>query len=215
MPRKTDGLPFEVHRSPSADEEGNVVLYATPLSNRTKEFDEIESSLLITNAIRKGELQRSFDAFFDECVRWLSLGYRIQTPIGVFSPKLGMKRKVTNTREVRHDDVEFKSIDFRPSAKLTKEVKYRIKRIGFRYVNKVDSTLLMINEEAMEKALRKSIHAEGNYTTVSRFMFYSGLSKYAATKKLRQWCATDHPQLKKRKIGHSIIYEFIEQENKK
>ena len=214
MPRKTDGLPFEVHRSPSTDEEGNVVLYATPLSNRTKEFDEIESSLIITNAIRKCELQRSFDAFLDECAKWLSLGYRIQTPLGVFSPKLVMKRKVTNPREVRHNDVEFKSIDFRPSAKFTEEVKYRIKLKGFRYVHKADSTLLMVNEEAMEKALLRSIQAEGNYTTVSSFMSYSGLSKYAATKKLDQWCATNHPRLKRRKIGHSMIYELIELKDK-
>ena len=36
MPRKTDGLPFEVHRSPHADEDGGIVLYATPLSNRRR-----------------------------------------------------------------------------------------------------------------------------------------------------------------------------------
>ena len=42
MPRKTDGIPFEVHRSPSTDDNGNVVLYATPQSNRIKEFKEIE-----------------------------------------------------------------------------------------------------------------------------------------------------------------------------
>ena len=53
MPRKTNGLPFEVHRSPSTDDEGGVVLYATPLSNRTMEFDEIESYLILTNAVRK------------------------------------------------------------------------------------------------------------------------------------------------------------------
>ena len=72
MPRKTNGLPFEVHRSPSTDDEGGVVLYATPLSNRTMEFDEIESYLILTNAVRKGELQRSFDAFLDECAKWLT-----------------------------------------------------------------------------------------------------------------------------------------------
>lgn len=208
MPRKTNGFPFEVHRSPSTDDEGGVVLYATPLSNRTMEFDELDGYLILTNAVRKGELQRSFDAFLEECVKWISQGYRVETPLGVFSPKLGMKRKVTNTREVRHNDVEFKSIDFRSSAKFTEEVKYRI--AGYRYVQKADSTLLMVNDEFMEKALRKSIHAEGNYTTVSTFMFYSGLSKYAATKKLRQWCASDHPRLKQRRIGHSIIYELIE-----
>ena len=200
MPRKTDGIPFEVHRSPKADEEGNVMLYAVPQSNRTKDFKELET----------WELQRSFDAFMDECTRWLSQGYRVQTPIGVFSLKLGMKRKVTNPREVRHDDVEFKGIEFRPSAEFTKGVKVGVESEGFRYVSKADSTLLAANEDAMLKALYKSIQAEGGYTTVTRFMSYSGLSKYAATRKLHQWCQSGSCLLRERRLGHSIIYELID-----
>lgn len=207
MPRKTDGLPFEVHRSPSTDEGGNSTLYATPQSNRTKDFDEIETWLGISNSLRKGELQRAFDAFMGEGARWLGEGYRIQTPLGVFSLKLGMKRKVTNPRDVHHDDVEFKGIEFRPSAEFVKLVERRVVTNGFRYVNKADSTLLMANEEEMLKALRKSIHSEGGYTTVPSFMFYSGLSKYAATRKLHQWCSGKAPLLKERRVGHSIIFE--------
>ena len=213
MPRKTDGLPFEVHRSPHADEDGGVVLYAKTLSNRTKEFNEIEGWLKVNNSVKTGELQRAFDAFLSESSRWLGDGYRVQTPLGVFSIKLGMKRKVTNPRDVRHDDVEFKGIEFRPSAEFLKEVKYRVKREGFRYVHKADSTVLMANEEYMENALRKSIHAEGGYTTVSRFMFHSGLSKYAATKMLRHWCYGDSPLLKERRLGHSIIFEPVKSKN--
>ena len=36
MPRKTDGIPFKVHRSPRKDEDGRFVLYANPLSSRTR-----------------------------------------------------------------------------------------------------------------------------------------------------------------------------------
>jgi len=39
MPRKTEGLPFEVHRSPKTEEDGSVLLYATPQNNRTKDFN--------------------------------------------------------------------------------------------------------------------------------------------------------------------------------
>ena len=209
MPRKTDGLPFEVHQSPHADEDGGIVLYATTLSNRTKDFNEIETWLKINNSVRAGELQRAFDAFLDECSRWLGEGYRVHTPLGVFSIKLGMKRKVTNPRDVRHADAEFRGIEFRPSAEFIKGVKYKVRQEGFRYVHKADSTTLMANDEYMEKALAKSIHAEGGYTTVSRFMFCSGLSKYSATRKLRQWCHGEHPILKERRLGHSIIFELV------
>lgn len=89
MPRKTEGLPFEVHRSPKTEEDGSVLLYATPQSNRTKDFNELEGWLQVSNAVRAGELQRSFDAFMSECMRWLSKGYRVQTPIGVFSFEVG------------------------------------------------------------------------------------------------------------------------------
>lgn len=209
MPRKTDGIPFEVHRSPSTVDNGNVVLYATPQSNRIKEFKEIEGWLSNANIMRIGVLRQSFDVFLDECVRWVSQGYRVQTPLGVFSMKLGMKRKITNPRQVRHDDVEFKGIDFRPSAEFTKQLKKKVECEGFRYVHKADSTILMANDEYMEEALRKSIRVDGGYTTVSGFMMHSGLSKYSATRKLDRWCTGDRPLLKRRKIGHSVIYELL------
>ena len=209
MPRKTDGIPFEVHRSPSTDDNGNVVLYATPQSNRIKEFKEIEGWLNSANIMRVGVLQQGFDVFLDECVRWMSQGYRVQTPLGVFSMKLGMKRKITNPRQVRHDDVEFKGIDFRPSSEFTKLLKKKVECEGFRYVRKADSTTLMANDGYMEEALRKSIKSDGGYTTVSRFMMHSGLSKYSATRKLDRWCAGDSPLLRRRKLGHSVIYEIL------
>ena len=209
MPRKTDGIPFEVHRSPSTDDNGNVVLYATPQSNRIKEFKEIEGWLSTANIMRVGVLRQSFDVFLDECVRWMSQGYRVQTPLGVFSMKLGMKRKITNSSQVRHDDVEFKGIDFRPSAEFTKPLKKKVECEGFRYVHKADSTILMANDEYMEEALRKSIRVDGGYTTVSGFMMHSGLSKYSATRKLDRWCTGDRPLLKRRKLGHSVIYEIL------
>ena len=209
MPRKTDGIPFEVHRSPSTDDNGNVVLYATPQSNRIKEFKEIEGWLNAANIMRVGALQQSFDVFLDECVRWMSQGYRVQTPLGAFSMKLGMRRKITNPRQVRHDDVEFKGIDFRPSAEFTMLLKRKVECEGFRYVHKADSTILMANDGYMEEALRKSIKADGGYTTVPSFMMHSGLSKYSATRKLDYWCAGDSPLLKRRKLGHSVIYELL------
>ena len=209
MPRKTDGIPFEVHRSPSTDDNGNVVLYATPQSNRIKEFKEIEGWLSNANIMRIGVLRQSFDVFLDECVRWVSQGYRVQTPLGVFSMKLGMKRKITNPRQVRHDDVEFKGIDFRPSSEFTKLLKKKVECEGFRYVHKADSTILMANDEYMKGALRKSIRVDGGYTTVSGFMMHSGLSKYSATRKLDRWCAGDSPWLRRRKLGHSVIYELL------
>lgn len=210
MPRKKDGLPFEVHRSPKASEDGSVILYASPLSDCSIGFSKIEEFLSLKNAVSKGELQRSLDAFLDECVRWLGMGYRVQTPLGVFSLKLGMKRTVTNPREVRHDDVEFKGIEFRPSAEFSKSVRDIVGRKGFRYVHKADSTVLMANETYMMKSLKESIHPEEGYTTVSNFMLHSGLSKYAATKQLKQWCLGPHPRLRQRKLGHSIIYELTE-----
>ena len=209
MPRKTDGIPFEVHRSPSTDDNGNVVLYATPQSNRIKEFKEIEGWLNAANIMRVGALQQSFDVFLDECVRWMSQGYRVQTPLGAFSMKLGMKRKITNPRQVRHDDVEFKGIDFRPSTEFTKLLKRKVECEGFRYVHRADSTTLMANDGYMEEALRKSIKADGGYTTIPSFMMHSGLSKYSATRKLDYWCAGDSPLLKRRKLGHSVIYELL------
>jgi hypothetical protein len=207
MPIKKDGLPFEVHRSPSKNEDGQYVLYATTESERTRSYKEIDNWLCGMGRLRGGELDRALEALIAECARQLGDGYRVLTPLGVFSLKLGLKRELTDPRQVDHDDAEFRAIEFRPSVEFTRMVKAKVRCQGFRYVRKSDSSALVADGDLMERALARSIRSNGGYATVPSFMNFSGLSKYSATKKLNAWCHGADARLRERKVGHTRVYE--------
>ncbi len=63
MPRETDGIPFEAHRSPSTDKERGTVFYASTLSNRIRNFEEVEGFVEMKSAFWQGDLRRAFDNF--------------------------------------------------------------------------------------------------------------------------------------------------------
>lgn len=209
MPRKTNGLPFETYPSPNKDENGQNLLFAKPARNRKMTLEELETFCAETYSLRNGEMARAFQAFIKGTSRFMSQGYTIETPIGIFEPKLAMKRQITNPDEVTHDDVEFDGIQFKASKTFKKEVKMKIGDDGYRYVRKTQSNRLITNEEQLLKALEKSIKANNGHTTVASFVQYSGLTDYSARKVLSHWCYGRSPRLKAAIYGRTTIYTKV------
>ena len=88
MPRKEDGMLFEVHPAPLKDKAGNNYVYVRPfaLHKRTPEdFDEYCSKHY---AMRPGEMLRDLGIFMEATKIWLGEGDRVETPFGSFAPKL-------------------------------------------------------------------------------------------------------------------------------
>ena len=209
MPRKKQGMPFEVHPSPMKDENGKNLLYIKPLSGRKITMKEIDHQWASSHAMKDGELIRAVDAALEHIIYWMTEGYRIETPIGTFEPKLRLKQPKTETDKVRSDDAELQGIDFMPSKKFEKTLKIKISRNGFRYIRRPDSSSLMRNEQYLIEALQKSIKANNGYTTVNSFATYSGLTVYSARKRLNSWCHGEHPMLQCSHFGHLLIYTEI------
>lgn len=195
MPRKKNGMPFEAHPSPMKAENGENLLYVKPKSGLKMTLDDIESWCLGHNALRKGDMMRTFDAFMDGAAYWMSRGFRIETPIGTFSPKIGLKRKETNPDNIKHDDVELQGIDYQSTKPFEKELEKEIGSDGFRYVRVPVSSRIMNNQEHLEKALQESLKANNGYTTVRSFSYYSGLTEHSARKQLDHWCYGNNPKL--------------------
>jgi len=209
MPRKKEGMPFESHPSPMKAENGEPVLYVKPKSGLKISLDDLEKWCLGRNAIRNGDMTRVFDAFIDGAVFWMSRGYRIDTPLGTFAPKIGLKRKVTDPDDVKHDDVELKGIEYQSVKPFEKELKIAIGADGFRYVRRPVSSRIMKNKEHLEKALQESLKANNGYTSVSSFSYYSGLSEHSARKQLDHWCYGNSARLQRSRVSHAIIYTEI------
>ncbi len=98
-------------------------------------------------SLRQGDMNRVFKAMLDGAPEWFAAGYRIETPIGTFSPKLKLKRQVTDTDDISHDDVELDGIEFQPSKSFIKNMEYAVVRDGFRYVRKPQSNRLLNNQQ--------------------------------------------------------------------
>ena len=146
-------------------------------------------------------MSMAFENFIDVCGEWLSQGYRIETPFGVFSAKLKLNGDFSDPAKVKTTDVEFAGIELTPSKHFLKTVKYRVN--GFRKSTGRVGNEQMYDKAMMDEALRKSM-VQG-FTTISRFQFFSGLKYYSAQKYLNH-----HPHLHGEKIGRTYQYFWKE-----
>ena len=101
MPRKTNGMPFEIHPSPKKAANGKNILYVRPRSRHKITMEQLDDYCANHYALRPGELTRAFQAFIEATSYYLSEGYRVETLIGSFAPKIGLRRELTDPDEVK------------------------------------------------------------------------------------------------------------------
>ena len=105
MPRKTDGIEFEIHPRPTKGEDGKPLLYVRPAKGRKKSFKELENFCYKYRNLRTGELQMVMNVMLDVVGLWLSDGYRVETPIGSFAPKLKLLGEHTDPKTIHGRDI--------------------------------------------------------------------------------------------------------------
>ena len=208
MPRKTDGIEFELHPSPKKDQDGKPLLYARLSSKKKLTFKQLEHYSMEHNHASKGELEACFTKFIKSASLWFYEGYRVETPIGSFAPKLKLMGEHTDPKTVTGRDIRFDGVEFIPSKEFIKEVCQN--KLGFRRREEAVGNSQMHDPQAMEEALQKSLW-EG-FTTVSKFKFYSQLKRDSAQRYLDSLTEGDHPRLRRSKSGKSYIYFPIQEE---
>ncbi len=206
MPRKQDGMPFEVHPSPMKGKDGKNLLYVRPRSGQKVTMRQLDEYCAQHYALRPGELTRSFNAFIQATGYYLAEGYRLETLIGTFAPKIGLCREITNAKDIRTYDVRFEGIEYKSVKSFEKSVRNWLR--GFRRANNPDTQELLADTEHIDRALQRSLQGTG-YTTVRRFALFANLTKYSARKQLEEWCQGDRPRLLKTKQGQQFIYTEV------
>ena len=88
MPRKTNGILFELQPRPTKGENGKPLLYAQPVIGCRHDLDDIDNFCAKYRHTSKGEMQRLFSLLEDVVTMWLRHGHRVETPFGSFAPKL-------------------------------------------------------------------------------------------------------------------------------
>lgn len=208
MPRKTDGIEFELHPSPKKDQDGKPLLYARLSSKKKLTFKQLEHYSMEHNHASRGELEACFTKFIKSARLWFYEGYRVETPIGSFAPKLKLMGEHTDPKTVTGRDIRFDGVEFIPSKDFIEQVCQN--KLGFRRREEAVGNSQMHDPQAMEEALRKSLW-EG-FTTVSKFKFYSQLKRDSAQRYLDSLTVGDHPRLHRSKSGKSYIYFPIQEE---
>ena len=210
MPRKKSGMPFEVYPTPMKGKDGRNILFARPAGGRFKRITEeqIDNYVAKYSLLNRGQLKLVFEEFKHWAAEMLAKGYRIDTPIGSFAPKLRMKGEFTDPDKVGHDDVELDGVDYNPG-KIWHEAIGEWMHDGFHKVDRPDASKLLADKERLEQLMRDTIQRHGGALTANTFSIVSGLTYYSARKLLDEWTDGDSPKLQKTRFGQSYIYTEI------
>ena len=134
MPRKKDGMPFEMFPTPAKGKDGKILYYPRPRSGQKISMRGLDEYCAKHYGLRPFELTRAFDAFIQATGYWLSEGYRIDTPIGSFAPRLRVIREITDPDDVQGRDVRFDGVEYNSGKLWHESVEKWLE--GFRRVQK-------------------------------------------------------------------------------
>jgi len=207
MARKEDGMQFEVHPTPLKDKEGNNYVCVKPRTFAHRTMDDIDDYCARYFAMRPGEMTRAFSVFRQMSKIWLAWGDRLETPIGTFAPRLGLRQEKTTADHVGPADVYLRGIGFEPSKEYVEEVDTMAN--GYRPTDFPTSMPLGDDHKHLEHALRQTIEGHGGYATVKTFKMFSHLSAYKARQVLDAWCEGPQPRLMRTMMGGTYIYTEI------
>lgn len=202
MPRKTDGVLFELQPRPTKGDDGRPLLYAQPVIERKYNLDDIDDFCAKYRHTSKGEMQRLFYLLEEVTTMWLRKGCRVETPFGSFAPKLKLLGEHTDPDKVTGRDIIYNGIEYIPSKQFVSDAD--CSHDGFRKLRISVGNSQMYDSKAMDEALRRSTRY--GYITISTFMHYSGLKYNSAKIYLDSLCKGEHPRLRRHKEGRMWHY---------
>ena len=207
MPRKKDGMPFEVHPTPAKGKDGKNIVYVRPAMRDKLTMQGLEDFCSRNYGLRFGELGRAFDVFLRAAGEVMAMGYRIDTPIGSFAPRLMLTREITDPDDVSPRDIRFNGVEYNPSKHWNEALERWNK--GFRRIDNANTQELLANKDRLVEVLRTCLERYNGYVTVHLFARHSGLTYYSARKQLNEWTESDPPLLLKTRRGQEFIYTEI------
>ena len=198
---------YEVHPTPVKGADGKNLVYVRPKSGMKLSMKELEDYCERNYSLRYGELSRAFDVFVRVAGQFLAEGYRIDTPIGSFAPKLSLARQITDADEVKDRDVRLDGVEYNPGKLWDKEIMKWLD--GFRRFHNPDTKELLADKKKLEQEMRECIKRNNGYITAGMFARYTGLTLYSARKQLDEWTKGENPKLLMTPRGKEHIYTEI------
>lgn len=206
MPRKKNGFLYEVYPTPAKGKDGRNIVYARPAKGRKLGIEDVDKYCASHHCLRSGELKLVLEEFLKAAGALMARGYRIDTPIGSFAPKLALTREVTDPDDVKDSDVTLSGVEYIPGRHWDDAIGRWLGN-GFTRQENPNTQELIKDTAHLEHALSESL--KRGYVTVKSFAYYAGLTLYSARKQLETWTKGDNPKLMRTKMGQIHIYTEI------
>ena len=209
MPKKTEGMPYMVYTSPMKGKDGRNIVYVKPEGGPRMKLtiEQMDAYCAKYSSMRSGELQLVLREFMHWAAEWIVKGYRVETPLGSFAPKLKLKREITDPDDVRNRDVELDGVEYTPGKQWDEDLDYWM-HDGFRKSERRFTNDALADKDKLEQTLRNLLSSRG-FVTVRGFMLNTGLTYHSARKQLNEWTKGDNPKLLKTRQGPTFIYTEI------
>lgn len=206
MPRKTNGIVYELFPRPTKDEDGKPFLYAEPVITVKHSVKELDAFCAEYRGMSRHSVETALSLACDICAMWLKKGHRVETPFGTFAPKIKLLGDHTDPNRVTGKDIVYDGVKFTAAKDFVNDAD--CSREGFRRDDRFVKPKKAQSQEELDQALRKSIY--GGYITVKTFMARSGLKQTTARNYLDSLCKSDTPLLRKVKEGQTMHYYVLD-----
>jgi len=205
MPINKSGIRYELYDTPKKDEQGRNILCAKVVSSGTYTQQQLEEYLQRHWAIHPSDARRFMTAFVDALSQLLANGYRIDTLLGSFYPKLKLDAPFTVTDKVTANDVAFDGIGFLADKAFTEKVRNSIG--GLRRERGHKSNPLGSPADIRRK-VTKLARDNGGFFDMRDFRLAFGVSDYMARKQLKMLSEGPSPFLCCKRMGSSLTYSL-------
>lgn len=212
MPRKTDGMKFELLPRPTKGEDGKPLLYPRPAKGFKYTQRALDEYCNKYRATQVGDMVRLFECFLDAAATLMRDGSRVETEIGSFAPKLKLDGDYTDPKKVKNQSVSLAGIEFIPSKRFVETLEDKI-HFGFVQKQEVYERHPVNDPKELEKILEKCL--KGGYTTIEYFRWAADLKYSTAKSYLNNLCKGDNPLLRKHKEGPTNHYLWAKKKNSK
>jgi len=203
MPRKTDGIPFILQTRPTKGPDGKPLLYAQVEPGHKLTLDHLDIEFQGVGSYRQGDVKRMFEVFANVVGKYVAEGYRIETPLGSFAPKLKTTGAYTDPVQVSNASAGYAGVEFTPSRAFTKQIR-KYYRGCLKVSNRVGNSQ-MRDETAMKRAFRECL-VGSTFITLRAFCCHSHLKYWSAKRYLDSLCEGDDALLDRQKNGSLLLY---------
>lgn len=208
MPRKKNGMLYELLPRPTKGEDGKPLLYARPAIGFKYNIRSLDDFCNKYRGMPMGEMNRLFTLFIDVATWFMHDGSRVETPIGSFAPKLKLSGDFTDPKQIKSENVSLGTIEFIPS-KLFLEELQKYLRTGFREKTQEVERKPMheLRESGRLEEVLEELLQERSSVGIQYFAVKAGMKYNTARVYLNSLCEGENPKLNKFKFGNKVFYK--------